>query len=128
MKVVKNKMAPPFKEHEFDLLYGEGISRSGDLLDLATDLGIIDKAGAWFSYKNERMGQGREQSKAFLQQNPAIMSELEERIRLHFGLVPQVAKVLPLDAETAAKTDKDSDSDGDNGVSKKKKREAHAQA
>ena len=128
VKVVKNKMAPPFREHEFDLLYGEGISKSGDLLDLATDLGIIDKSGAWFAYKSERMGQGREQSKAFLQQNPALMTEIEERVRLHFGLVPQVAKLQGTAEASTEKADKDDDADGGNGMSKKKKKESHAQA
>jgi recombination protein RecA len=126
VKVVKNKMAPPFREHEFDLLYGEGISKSGDLLDLATDLGIIDKSGAWFAYKSERMGQGREQSKAFLQQNPALMVELEERIRLHFGLVPQVGKPQGTAEASPEKADKD-DEDSGNSVIKKKK-DSHAQA
>jgi recombination protein RecA len=88
VKIVKNKLAPPFKEHEFDILYGKGISKEGDILDLATDLGIIDKNGSWYSYTNERIGQGREQSCNFLQQNPQMLSDIEERIRLHFGLVP----------------------------------------
>jgi recombination protein RecA len=89
VKVVKNKLAPPFRQHEFDILYGEGISKVGDLLDLATDLGIVDKAGSWYSYQKERIGQGREQSKEFLRNNPRMTGDIEERVRLHFGLVPE---------------------------------------
>src|SRR6201992_1417481 len=70
VKVVKNKMAPPFREVEFDILYGQGISRSGDIIDLATDLGVIEKSGAWFSYGSERIGQGRENAKTYLEQHP----------------------------------------------------------
>jgi len=86
VKVVKNKMAPPFREHEFDIMYGAGISRMGDVLDLATDLAIVDKAGAWYSYQGERLGQGREQSIEFLKKNPERARELEARIRTHFNL------------------------------------------
>jgi recombination protein RecA len=89
VKVVKNKLAPPFRQHEFDILYGEGISKVGDLLDLATDLGIVDKAGSWYSYQKERIGQGREQSKESLRSNPQMARDIEERVRLHFGLVPE---------------------------------------
>jgi recombination protein RecA len=88
VKIVKNKLAPPFREHEFDIRYGYGISKQGDILDLATDLGIVDKNGSWYSYQKDRIGQGREQSCAFLTENPHIADELEERIRLHFGLIP----------------------------------------
>ena len=98
VKVVKNKLAPPFREHEFDVLYGEGISKSGDLLDLATDIGIVDKSGAWYSYRGERLGQGRDQSRDFLKGNEPIASDIEERVRLHFGLVPPG----PMKAEAAA--------------------------
>jgi recombination protein RecA len=86
VKVVKNKMAPPFREHEFDIMYGAGISRMGDILDLATDLAIVDKAGAWYSYNGERLGQGREQSIEGLKKNPERAQELESRIRTHFNL------------------------------------------
>jgi recombination protein RecA len=86
VKVVKNKMAPPFREHEFDIMYGAGISRMGDVLDLATDLAIVDKAGAWYSYQGDRLGQGREQSIEFLKKNPERAQELEGRIRAHFNL------------------------------------------
>ena len=80
MKVVKNKMAPPFREVEFDILYGQGISRSGDLIDLATDLGIVEKSGAWFSFGGERIGQGRENAKAYLDSHPELMDRLESQI------------------------------------------------
>jgi recombination protein RecA len=92
VKVVKNKLAAPFREHEFDIMYGVGISKVGDLLDLGTDVGIIDKSGSWYSYQKDRLGQGREQSSKFLMSNPQIMQDIEERIRLHFGLVPQAPK------------------------------------
>jgi recombination protein RecA len=100
VKVVKNKLAPPFREHEFDILYGQGISREGDLLDLATDIGIVDKAGSWFSYQGDRIGQGREQSKEFLATHPEMARGIEERVRLHFGLVPE-----PTSGEDAAVAD-----------------------
>jgi recombination protein RecA len=80
VKVVKNKVAPPFREVEFDILYGEGISRVGDILDLAVDRGIIEKSGAWFSYGSERVGQGRENSRIFLQEHPEMLKEIEDRI------------------------------------------------
>jgi recombination protein RecA len=80
VKVVKNKMAPPFREVEFDILYGQGISRSGDIIDLATDLGIVDKSGAWFSFGGERIGQGRENAKTYLEQHPQLMDKLEAMI------------------------------------------------
>ena len=80
VKVVKNKVAPPFREAEFDILYGEGISRTGDVLDLAVERNIIDKSGAWFSYNKERIGQGRENSRQFLKENPAMLSEIETKL------------------------------------------------
>ena len=87
VKVVKNKVAPPFKEAEFDIMFGEGISKEGDIIDLAVNNNIINKSGAWFAYNNEKIGQGRENTKAFLKQNPAIASEIEQKIRekLHVG-------------------------------------------
>ena len=80
VKVVKNKVAPPFKEVEFDILYGEGISREGDILDLAVEKGVVDKSGAWFSYGKERIGQGRENSRIYLKENPAICAEIREKL------------------------------------------------
>jgi recombination protein RecA len=86
VKVVKNKLAPPFREAEFDVMYGEGISRTGDLLDLAVDKRIVEKSGAWFAYSGERLGQGRENVKGFLRDNPEIFKAIEERVRRELGL------------------------------------------
>ena len=84
VKVVKNKVAPPFREAEFDVVYGEGISKSGNILDMAVNLDIIEKAGSWFSYNGERIGQGRENVKKYLLDNPEVMSEIEQKIRNNF--------------------------------------------
>ena len=85
-KIVKNKIAPPFKEAEFDIMFGEGISFVGDLLDLACEIDIINKSGAWYAYKGEKIGQGRENAKLYLQNNPEILTELEKAVREHFNL------------------------------------------
>ena len=87
VKVVKNKVAPPFREAEFDIMYGEGISREGDLLDLAVEKRIVEKSGAWFAYSGERLGQGRENAKQFLRDNPEVRQSIEDRIRRELGLV-----------------------------------------
>ena len=87
VKVVKNKMAPPFREAEFDIMYGEGISREGDLLDLSVEKRIIEKSGSWFAYAGERLGQGRENAKQFLKDNPDIRQIIEDRVRKELGLV-----------------------------------------
>jgi recombination protein RecA len=89
VKVVKNKMAPPFREAEFDIMYGEGVSREGDLIDLAVERKIIEKSGAWFAYGGERLGQGRENVKAFLKEHVDIRSNIEERVRRDLGLVKE---------------------------------------
>jgi recombination protein RecA len=89
VKVVKNKVAAPFREAEFDILYGEGISREGDLLDLAVNQGMVEKSGAWFSYKNERIGQGRENARNFLKENKDIMAKLETELRKNLGLTKE---------------------------------------
>jgi recombination protein RecA len=86
VKVVKNKMAPPFKEAEFDIMYGEGISTVGDLLDVGAEAGIIEKSGAWYSYDGERIGQGRENVKNFLKDNPDICTAINQRVRESVGL------------------------------------------
>jgi recombination protein RecA len=86
VKVVKNKLAPPFREAEFDVMYGEGISREGDLLDLAVEHKIVEKSGAWFAYGGERLGQGRENSKAFLRDNADVLTAIEDRVRKELGL------------------------------------------
>ena len=95
VKVVKNKVAPPFKEAEFDIMYGQGISREGDLLDLAVSRNIVDKSGTWFSYSGDRLGQGRENSKRFLRENPKVFTAIEGRVRSELGLIAKT--------ETAAK-------------------------
>lgn len=86
VKVVKNKLAPPFKNVEFDIVYGEGISKEGDLLDLAVEQDIVDKSGAWYSFKGERIGQGRENAKTFLKEHKEMMAEIERQVRMGFGL------------------------------------------
>ena len=87
VKVVKNKVAPPFKQVEFDIMYGEGISRTGELVDLGVKAGIVEKSGAWFSYDSQRLGQGRENAKLFLKQNPEVASRIEQSIRQNSGLI-----------------------------------------
>lgn len=86
VKVVKNKIAPPFKEAEFDIMFGKGISREGDILDLAVGCNVIVKSGAWFSYNGDKIGQGRENAKIFLADNPDIMREVEEKVRANYGI------------------------------------------
>ena len=84
VKVVKNKVAPPFREAEFDIIYGQGISKTGNILDIGINLGLIEKSGSWFGYNGERIGQGRENAKKYLEDNPKVMQELEEKIRKNF--------------------------------------------
>ena len=86
VKVVKNKVAPPFREAEFDIMFGEGISREGDILDLAADVDVVNKSGAWYAYNGEKIGQGRENAKIFLRENPAIMEDIEKKVREHYKL------------------------------------------
>jgi recombination protein RecA len=93
VKVVKNKVAPPFREAEFDVMYGEGISREGDLLDLAVDRKIVDKSGTWFAFNGDRLGQGRENVKQFLKDNPAVFKTLEEKVRRELGMSREAAEV-----------------------------------
>ena len=87
VKVVKNKIAPPFKEAEFDIMFGEGISKVGDILDLAANCNVVNKSGAWYAYEGEKLGQGRENSKIFLQQHPEMCDEIERKVREHYGLL-----------------------------------------
>ena len=101
VKVVKNKVAPPFKLAEFDIIYGEGISKIGDMLDLAVDMEIVDKSGSWYSYLDERIGQGRENAKKFLADLPEMCLEIENKVRLAYGM----AEVAPLPQTPAATTD-----------------------
>jgi recombination protein RecA len=96
-KVVKNKVAPPFRQAEFDIMYGEGISREGDLLDLAAERGLVAKSGAWYSHQDERIGQGRENAKKYLKENPALTADLDAQLRRELGLV----RLSPTEAEPA---------------------------
>ncbi len=89
VKVVKNKLAPPFKQVEFDIMYGEGISKSGELIDLGVKAGIVEKSGAWFSHDSQRLGQGRENAKLFLRENPAVATAIEQAIRQNAGLIAE---------------------------------------
>jgi recombination protein RecA len=95
VKIVKNKVAAPFRESEFDILYGEGISREGDLLDLAAAQNIVEKSGSWYSYKGERIGQGRDNARAFLKENKDTMAKLDAEVRKALGMIPSAASVPP---------------------------------
>ena len=86
VKIVKNKVAPPFREAEFDIMFGKGISTEGDLIDLASNVGIVQKSGAWFSYNGEKIGQGRENAKQFLLNNPELKDEIDKKVRAHYGI------------------------------------------
>jgi len=99
VKVVKNKVAPPFRQAEFDIMYGKGISREGSLLDLAVDLGIVKKSGAWFTYDGEQLGQGRENAKTFLADNPELMVDISEKVRKASGLGSTGDEFTPTDDE-----------------------------
>jgi len=101
VKVVKNKVAPPFKQVEFDIMYGEGISKMGELLDLGVTAGIVEKSGAWFSFESERIGQGRENSKTFLRENPTIADRIEMLIRQNAGLIAEEMMTGPENTEEA---------------------------
>ena len=96
VRVVKNKIAPPFKEAEFDIMFGKGISREGDILDLAANINIINKSGAWYAYEGSKIGQGRENAKLYLREHPEIMQEVDRKVREHYGLIQGEA---PADAE-----------------------------
>jgi recombination protein RecA len=100
VKVVKNKVSPPFKQAEFEILYGEGISREGEIIELGVQQGIIDKSGSWYSYKSDRIGQGKENVREFLKANPQVAAEIEQQIRA--ALLPNTAKKAET-AEPAAK-------------------------
>ena len=86
VKVVKNKVAPPFKQAEFDIMYGQGISKEGSILDMAVDYEVVNKSGAWYTYGQERLGQGREAAKEFLASNPDLMDEIDHKVRVACGL------------------------------------------
>ncbi len=105
VKVVKNKMAPPFKQVEFDIMYGEGVSKMGELIDLGVKANIVEKSGAWFSYDSTRIGQGRENSKQFLREHPEMAEAIEQRIRQQAGVVANAMTVEPEDHEAAEAAD-----------------------
>ncbi len=105
VKVVKNKIAPPFKEAEFDIMFGEGISTVGDILDLAANVNIVNKSGAWYAYNGDKIGQGRENAKTFLKQHPEICDDIERKVREHFELIPvseKEAEAAPAPAEKSS--------------------------
>ncbi len=104
VKVVKNKMAPPFRTVEFDIMYGEGVSKTGELLDLGVQAGVVEKAGAWFSYDGQRIGQGRENAKGFLRDNPEMAADIEHKVRQNAGLVSE-RMMLGEDGADAAEAD-----------------------
>ncbi|MBI2707063.1 MAG: recombinase RecA [Proteobacteria bacterium] len=101
VKVVKNKMAPPFKVVEFDIMYGEGISKTGELIDLGVKANLVEKSGSWYSYKDQRIGQGRENARIFLKENPLIATALEEAIRANIGVVSQSLSITETAEEAA---------------------------
>ena len=112
VKVVKNKVAPPFKQAEFDIMYGAGISREGEIIDLGVQASIVDKAGSWFSYSGNRIGQGKDNVREYLKEHSEMANEIENRVREHFGVKPREGTEAPAGAtkavpEPAAKTEPD---------------------
>lgn len=105
VKVVKNKVAPPFKQAEFDIMYGTGISKEGSVLDVAVTAGIVNKAGAWFSYDGERLGQGRENVKKLFVENPALMDEIEQKVRAHFLMAELPTVDMPEASESESESE-----------------------
>ena len=103
IKVVKNKIAPPFKEAEFDIMFGKGISRAGDILDLAAGIDVVKKSGAWYAYEGEKIGQGRENAKAYLESHPEVMEELDRKVRAHYHLTDE--EETGEDAKSKAESD-----------------------
>jgi len=118
VKVVKNKMAPPFKEVEFDILYGEGISREGDILDMASNLNIVEKSGTWYSYKDERIGQGRENARVYLKEHPKMMDEIREAVMKKSGVQQKLEPMAGANAAAAGAADKGAAADKTSGVLK----------
>ncbi|HMV39217.1 MAG TPA: DNA recombination/repair protein RecA, partial [Plasticicumulans sp.] len=104
VKVVKNKVAPPFKQAEFEILYGEGISRLGEIIDLGVKAALIDKSGAWYSYGGQRIGQGKENVRQFLKDNPAIAAELDAKVRAHYLSNPDALPTVPVGDDEAGGT------------------------
>ena len=99
VKVVKNKLAPPFKQVEFDIMYGEGVSKVGELIDLGVKAGVVEKSGAWFSYDSVRIGQGRENAKQFLKDNPDMAAKIEAQVRQNSGVVAEAIAGEPADKD-----------------------------
>ena len=112
VKVVKNKVAPPFKQVEFDIMYGEGISKTGELVDLGVKAGVVEKSGAWFSFKGDRIGQGRENTKAFLAEHPKVANEIEKQIRQSAGLIVDKMLHAAPEGDEAAEAEEGPDADG----------------
>ena len=107
VKVVKNKVAPPFKQAEFDIMFGTGISREGDILDLAVECSIVNKSGAWYAYEGNKIGQGRENVKVFLKEHPEITEEIEKKVRIHYHLLPDEEAVAEEKKEVSKTADKE---------------------
>lgn len=105
VKIVKNKIAPPFKEAEFDIMFGKGISRSGDILDLAAGIDLVKKSGAWYAYEGDKIGQGRENAKTYLESHPELMEELERKVRAHYNLSGPEGDAFGENAEEGGKTE-----------------------
>lgn len=116
IKVVKNKVAPPFREAEFDIMFGKGISKEGDVLDLAAALGIVQKSGAWYAYKESKIGQGRENAKQYLKDNPEVCAEVEQKVREHYGLTGAKGDAGEKKEEPASKSGAAKEKEGGSGT------------
>ena len=103
VKVVKNKIAPPFKEAEFDIMFGKGISTDGDILDLAAKENIVEKSGAWYAYNGAKIGQGRENAKTYLHDNPQVRDEIEHKVRVRYGLIDEEPATGAAEVKSASK-------------------------
>jgi recombination protein RecA len=108
VKVVKNKIAPPFRIAEFDIIYGRGINSAGCVLDMAAELDVVKKSGTWFSYKDERIGQGRDQARTYLEANPALLQEIEARVKIEMPKAAALPKASAKDAKEAKESSKES--------------------
>ena len=99
IKVVKNKVAPPFKTASVDIMYGKGVSKSGEIIDIGSMIDVVDKSGAWYSYNGEKIGQGRENAKLYLENNPDVMDEIDKKIRVHYELIKEETKKTTKEAK-----------------------------
>jgi recombination protein RecA len=125
VKVVKNKLAAPFREVEFDILYGQGVSRSGEIIDMASDLNIVQKSGAWFSLDGERIGQGRDNARTYLEQHPALLEKLEQKILATSGIARRgeaapTPAVAPAESKPSGKAEAEATRPAPNGAPKPK--------